>query len=267
MNAWLAIVAWALAASVLHVRERRRLVLVARAGHEIRGPLCAARLALDGLERTARVDAIDLELRRAALALDDLAGAGRGRRGGEQRQLVDVGRLLHEAAQAWRPLAAAHEADLTVEPPHARALVLADPLRLAQACANLVANALEHGGGRVRVRASTAAGRVRIEVSDAGPGLPAPVPALVAAARGRRTQRGHGLAIAASIAERHEGRLASAPTTRGARLVLELPEARPGAVPPRARTARRRAPTPSTAGDSSPAAADSSPASGGSRLS
>jgi signal transduction histidine kinase len=71
------------------------------------------------------------------------------------------------------------------------------------------------------------AGHVRVEVSDVGPGLPAPIPRLVAAARGRRTTRGHGLAIAASIAERHGGRLTAAPSTRGARIVLELPEAPP----------------------------------------
>src|SRR5206468_10351813 len=34
--------------------------------------------------------------------------------------------------------------------------VVGDPLRLAQACANLVANAAEHGGGVVRVRVRVA---------------------------------------------------------------------------------------------------------------
>jgi signal transduction histidine kinase len=228
VTGWLAVIAWALVASAVHARERRRAVLAAQAGHEIRGPLCTARLALDGLERTARVEAIDLELRRAALALDDLAGASRGRRASERPEPVDVGRVLRDGAHAWRALAAAHHGGLSVEPPDRPALVLADPLRLTQACSNLVVNALEHGGGLARVRASASAGRVRVEVSDAGPGLPAPVARLVAAARGRRTTRGHGLAIAASIAERHGGRLTSAPTTRGARLVLELPEAPPG---------------------------------------
>jgi signal transduction histidine kinase len=43
--------------------------------------------------------------------------------------------------------------------------------------------------------------------------------------RGRRSSRGHGLAIAAAVAESHGGRLASLPAARGAHLVLELPEA------------------------------------------
>ncbi len=212
-----------LAASALGARERRRGVAAARARHEIRGPLCAARLALDGLDRNARVEAIDLELRRAALALDDLARGGRG--AAVREGVVDVGRLLREAAPAWQALAGVRGVDLAIDPPGGGAVVRGDRMRLAQACANLLANAIEHGGGRVSVRAALAARRVRIEVCDTGPGLPAPIPALVAAARGRRAPRGHGLAIASAIAEHHGGRLESAPSARGARVVLDLPAA------------------------------------------
>jgi len=219
VSAWLALLAWALAAQALHLRGRRRLVLAARAGHEVRGPLCTAQLALDGLERSARVDAIGLELQRAALALDELSGAPRP----AAVARVDVARLLSEAAHAWRSLAEAHGVTLEVEP--GGALVLGDRLRLAQACGNLVANAIEHGGGRVRVHSSSDGGRARVAVRDCGPGLPAPVAELVAAARGRRSARGHGLAIAAAVADSHGGRLASLPAARGAHLVLELPAA------------------------------------------
>jgi signal transduction histidine kinase len=215
VTAWV-LLAWVLATSVSYVRERSRL---ARASHEVRGPLCTAQLALEGLERSARVEAIGLELSRAALALDDLARPRRR----DALAVVDVGALLADAADAWRALAEAHGVGLEVDPGGGR--VLGDRLRLAQACANLVANAIEHGGCLVRVRSSAAGGRVRVEVQDAGPGLPAPVGELVAAARGRRSARGHGLAIVAAVAERHGGRLASLPASSGARLVLELPEA------------------------------------------
>jgi signal transduction histidine kinase len=211
--------AWILVVTALHARGRRRVVQAARAQHEVRGPLAVARLALGGLERSARVEAIDLELRRAALALDDLAGRGSERR----REAVDVGRLLADAAPAWRALATRYGSTLTVEGTCAR--VAGDPLRIAQACANLVANAVEHGGGNVHVRASTVGGHVRVEVYDNGPGLPAPVTALVAAARGRRSHRGHGLAIASAIARRHGGRVTSVPRDAGAHVILELPAA------------------------------------------
>ena len=226
-----------------HLRHRRCLTLVAQAGHELRGPLFAARLGLDGLESTARVAAIDLELRRAALALDDLAEAPRGRRAGQRSAPFDLAALLGEAADAWLALAESRGVVLLIEPPAGRVVVHGDRLRLAQAWGNLVANAIEHGGGAVGVRVRVADGRVRLEVTDAGPGLPAPVADLVVAARGRRSRRGHGLALAAGIAERHGGRLTAAPSPRGARLVLELPL--PGSVPRRRRRSfsapRRRA--------------------------
>ena len=73
------------------------------------------------------------------------------------------------------------------------------------------------------MRATT--GHVRVEIADDGPGLPTSVTALTAAARTRRGRRGHGLAIAAAIAEQHGGRITSAPSPAGARLMLELPAA------------------------------------------
>jgi signal transduction histidine kinase len=226
VSAWLALLVWALTAHALHLRGRRRLELALRARHEVRGPLCTAQLALDGLERSARVEAIGLELRRAALALDDLAGVS----GGGAVETVDLRAVLADAAHAWHALADAHGARLAIEPAPAR--VTGDRLRLAQACANLVANAIEHGGGHVRVSSAAAGGRVRVEVADLGPGLPAPIDVLLAAARGRRSARGHGLAIAAAVAERHGGHLTSLPAPKGARLVLDLPEAGAAAARP-----------------------------------
>ena len=227
-------------AALLQARLVRRAALVADAGHELRGPLCAARLGLHALEDEERAAAVDLELRRATLALEDLTAACHGRRARGRSQLVDVGALLDDAAEAWQPLARAFGAELAVEPLRGRALVRADPVRLAQACGNLVANAVEHGGSPVRVRGRVLAGRVRVEVQDAGPGLPGPVWELVRGGRRRfagrpphraHSSRGRGLAIAAGIAERHGGRLAAAPSINGACLVLELPCA-DGSPPP-----------------------------------
>jgi signal transduction histidine kinase len=226
VSATAAVVSSALAAGLV-LRLRRAAVLVARAGHEIRGGLCAALLGVERLTGdvadAATLAAVELELRRAALAVDELAGAGGARAGGEP---VDVGDLLAAAAAGWSALAGAHGARLEVEPGEGL-VVRGDRLRLAQACGNLVANAIEHGGGHVRVRARALGPAVRVEVTDGGPGLPAPVGALVAGARRRRGRRGHGLAVAAQVADRHGGRLAAGPSPAGARVVLELPAAGP----------------------------------------
>jgi signal transduction histidine kinase len=216
---WLAVAGW-LAAGSLGVARVRLRAAIARAAHEVRGPLCAARLGLHGLDGV-RAASVDLELCRAALALEDLGGRRRALR----VDAVDLRALVRECTPAWRALAGRHGARLAVDAAPAPVCVSGDRLRLAQACANLVANAAEHGGGLVRVAVVAAAGRVRVEVRDDGPGLPAPVGTLVGRPRGRGGRRGHGLAVAAAVAEAHGGRLAAAPAHAGARLVLELPAA------------------------------------------
>ena len=230
-------------AALLRARLARHHWLVAEAGHELRGPLCAARLGLHALAVTDAaasrcVEAVDLELRRASLALEDLAASPRGVRATERVEVLDVGDLIVAASDTWRALAHAHGADLIVEPGRAPALVHGDRVRLAQACGNLVANAVEHGGAPVHVRVRSDASRVRVEVSDGGPGLADPVADLVAASRrGGHGPRGHGLAVAAAIAQRHGGRLSAGPSAAGACLVVELPAA--GAI---ADSPRRRLP-------------------------
>jgi signal transduction histidine kinase len=207
-----------------------RMEAVARACHELRGPLAAARLGLElgvrvGELSPAQLRALDLELGRASLALDDLAAVGLRARDGSVRQEVDVAELLTDSVEAWRAPAAARGVALALEWSGVPARVWGERLRLAQATGNLIANAIEHGGGEISVRGSLASERacVRIEVVDAGPGLPAPVADLARRPRGGRGARGRGLAIAATVARDHGGRLAAAPSQRGARLVLELP--------------------------------------------
>ena len=231
----------AVALGPLLLWRRHCLSLVAQAAHELRGPLQAALLGLHGLGEPGdgmRLAAIDLELRRAARAVEDLSAAAGGRRAAESAVPVDLGELLEDAGASWELLAGHRGATIVVEAPERPLVVRADRLRIAQALGNLVANAVEHGGGEVRVRARASVAGARIEVTDGGAGLPAPLGELVAAARGRRDRRGHGLALAAVIAERSGGRLVTAPSPCGARLVLELPLAGAATVARRGAFAR-----------------------------
>ena len=230
LAAWFVAAAAAVLAATSQLRLRRQLVLLARAAHELRGSLCVVELALDAssspFDRLAPVRA---ELRRAARALDHLTPAPSA-----PPAPVDVAAIIGHCEPAWRALVHAHGATLRTDLGPGPLVALAEPDDLARACRNLVANAAEHGGGAVRVRASATAHAVRIQVSDDGPGLGVPLDRLVAAARWRRGARGHGLAIVADFAARHRGRLLTAPSARGARLVLELPAA-PVPVPPASR--------------------------------
>ncbi len=219
-------------AALALARERRlasaRAELVVRACHEVRGPLAAAHLALHTLARRGvPVVAVEDELWRAARALADLAAAPAGERALDAPEAVDVGALLRRQTASWRGAAQARGCDLLLREPAPALVVHADRLRLAQATANLVGNALEHGGGRVEVSVRAVGDRVAVEVTDDGPGLPAPLAVLTGKARGGRGSRGRGLAIASEIATRHGGCVATAPAARGARLVLELPAWRP----------------------------------------
>ena len=229
LGGWLAASGAGIAAGVVWRALAGRMESVARACHELRAPLTAARLGLQlgastGELSPARLRAIDLELGRAALALEDLDTA-RTRRIKPWRPPtpVDLAELVSDSAEAWRPAAAALGVELRAGWSGGSARVWADRLRLAQATGNLIANAIEHGGGVVEVRGSVQRGRARIEVSATGPGLPAPVAVLVRRPYGGRGARGRGLAIASAIATGHGGRLAAAPSEQGARLVLELP--------------------------------------------
>jgi signal transduction histidine kinase len=167
------------------------------------------------------------------LALEDLDAARAGRRARDSDEPVDVSALVRTVVEAWRPVARAVDGDVRLRSGAAVAVVRGDRDRLAQAVGNLLANAIEHGGGTVEVRTRVAARWMRVEVRDRGPGLPGPVSDLARRARGGRGRRGRGLAITAEIAARHGGRLLGAPAPRGARIALELPVvgAQPAAAP------------------------------------
>jgi signal transduction histidine kinase len=229
------ILPWALAAAgfavafVCACELRRRRELVARACHELRGPLTAVRLSLATMERRReappeRLATLDHELRRAGLALDDFAAARSGRRILDREEPVEVAELLEEQFHSWEAVAGCFDSVVLLGCVLPGTMVVGDRLRLAQAISNLVANALEHGPGRIELTARfVGAQHVRIEVIDEGPGLPVTLAELTRRARAGRGQRGRGLAIAAQIAERHRGRLVAAPAHVGTRVGLELP--------------------------------------------
>ena len=232
----LTLTGWVVAATALMAltSARRRLAArrrsVAEACHELRGPLSAATLGVGLAARQANVGsaplrAIELELRRAALALEDLEFADRGCAALGSARLFGVGELVADSVEAWRPAAARRGVELRLRWSGPDVLIAGDRLRLAQATGNLIANAIEHGGGEVEISGRANPDGARIEIVDGGPGLPAPVTELVRRAR-RDGPHGHGLRIAAAVAAAHGGRLAAAPSDRGARLVLQVPAAR-----------------------------------------
>ena len=128
-------------------------------------------------------------------------------------ELVDLG-----------PLVSGLATDSVVVSVEGRPAAQADPTRLRQAIANLVANALRHGS-RVEIDVRERDGRIVVDVKDDGPGVD---PTLDPFERGESGagSSGVGLWLARAIAEAHGGSLELVPGPgRGARFRLALPSA------------------------------------------
>jgi signal transduction histidine kinase len=83
---------------------------------------------------------------------------------------MQAGDLLESVAQRFENRATSLGRELNVEPSE---LVLdADPIRLEQALANLVENALTYGGGAVQLGAVEQTDAVELHVIDEGEGFP-----------------------------------------------------------------------------------------------
>jgi len=236
-------VAWPLALSFAtvvaadRVRARRRRELLNRSLHELRRPLQALVLQARSAPGIGEHRRGQLEL-----ALDALAGLDRQVNGGESRrrcECVEPAALAREAVARWRAAAALSGRRIEFSWAAEGALLDCDPLALSRALDNLLANAIEHGRGGIRVDGTERAGRLRIVVAngaDAGCAVPearAPRAAIPARGRGRTGRRGYGLRIVADVAAEHGGRFAACAHAAGASAVLELPLVRqPQQLPP-----------------------------------
>ena len=213
-----------LAAVLLAVvlRLRRRLELVARASHELRGPATALSLTVAAMRREPggrRAIALESQLDRMHVGLEDLESARAGRRAVACPALLGLRGLVREATLSWTPSArhAGRRLGMAWEGPPVA--VVADRGRLAQALGNLIANAVEHGSGAVQLRGRRAGRSVLVEVRDAGPpGRADP--------RGG-ADRGRGLAIAREAVEEAGGRLLLERGQQGTTAAIELPVADP----------------------------------------
>lgn len=225
---------WLLAvgSSVLLLLARRSAVRsteqVVRACHELRGPLQSVMLALGGPDDDAPrppLHALAVELTRATRAVEDLAAATSGPGSRDEVRRIDLVPLVRDLVAVHDVAARTRGRRVVLVAGDAEATVVGDRDRLAQAIGNLVRNAVEHGQGTVRVGVGHGPGHVHVEVADEGQGLRVPIDRLVHGPR--RGRRGRGMRIVVDALGAHGGRLRSAPSAAGARMVAELPSARP----------------------------------------
>ncbi|WP_035696351.1 sensor histidine kinase, partial [Glycomyces tenuis] len=204
--------------------------------HELRTPLTTLTAVAEVLEDAAERmedDAAEsarlavTEIHRLVRLVEDLMEVSRFDSGTVRPRLEDV-----DAVEAVRDALRARGWLGRVELSGPAGIALrADRRRLDVVVANLVGNALRHGGPPVRVRLAASDSQVRIEVADRGPGLPDHVLPHVFErfykaddARARTPGSGLGLAIALENARLHGGDITAENTEGGgARFMLRLP--------------------------------------------
>ena len=219
----------------------REHAFLADAAHELRTPLTAldlqAQAVVDAREdqREAALANLRAGVARVARLVEQLLAVAREQHGSAASPVpLDLDELVRRTVADFVPLAEAAGIDLGIES--------AEPVRVAgdadalrRLLGNLLDNAVRYtpAGGRVDVAVGREAGapsRVVVTVTDTGPGIPPDerervfvrfhrVPGTTA------TGSGLGLALARSIAGRHDGEvvLEDGPGGRGLRAVLRLP--------------------------------------------
>lgn len=221
-----------LALGGLALSMRRRLELVARADHELRGPLAALGLLRERLRRAdGDVDlgpALEAQLLRAQAGLADLHAARSGRQGPVRSERISLERQVRSAAAGWEPIARGEGRSLRLDWQAGEACVSADGGRLTQALGNLISNAIEHGGGRIELRGRRVGRSVRVEVADEG-SIGHRNARRPAASRRRHLaalaplHRGRGLTIAARAVQGAGGTIEVSRNGHGSVAAIELP--------------------------------------------
>jgi signal transduction histidine kinase len=163
--------------SALAAAQERERRFTSDVAHELRTPLTALVAEAEALE--AHIDAMPADAQRPAVLLvrdvarlrrlvEDLMEISRLDSAGEAVRVEPV-RLValvdaSVRARGWEEAVETSGDDVTVE---------SDRRRLERIVANLVGNALEHGGGRAIVRVSSNSDEASVEVEDRGPGIDA----------------------------------------------------------------------------------------------
>ncbi len=228
-------VAWPLALScatvtlVERVRGKRLRRRLNRAMHELRRPLQVLTLACRA-EPGPLGGTTQLSL--ALAALDDLDREVNGAAAAREPRVIEARRIAEAAAERWRAAAAREARRIELRWWAPGTLVCCDAAAIARALDNLIANALDHGSGTIRIEGRARPGHLRLFVCDGGD---SGSHAELADARGGRRggalarrrrsdpRRGHGLGVVAEVAAAHDGRFAACRHGDGASAVIELP--------------------------------------------
>jgi len=231
----------AMADALEHTEQTRRRLLGDLA-HELRTPLATVEAYHEGLADgvidpdPTTVDVLTDATSRLRRLVEDVSVVSMAEEGRLALDLrpVDLRDLVTNAIDAIRPTADTVGITLPHHVPETPVTVDADPDRLAQVLANLLANAIEHtsDGGTIGVTVTRQDHRAKIEITDTGAGIsPQHLPHIFQRfyradpARRRTRGSGIGLTISRAIVQGHGGDLiaASPGEGQGATFSVDLP--------------------------------------------
>jgi signal transduction histidine kinase len=164
-------------------QEKDRLTFLGGVAHDLRNPLSALKMAAEVARQSKQPTSPERALQMLALVgrqvehldrmVGDLLDSMRIESGRLElrREPSDVGRLVLQIVELYRPGSRAHEIAF-VEPVEA-VVADCDPARIEQVITNLVSNAVKYSpdGGRVTLAVFTERSEVVVSVSDEGIGV------------------------------------------------------------------------------------------------
>ncbi|OCP00497.1 two-component sensor histidine kinase [Ensifer sp. LC13] len=197
------------------------------AAHELRTPIAILRTRAELLQEDAESTRLRLDIERLSHLAQQLLDRQVLEHASGAPETVDLVALAKNMAADFAPLAFEAGYELAFEATVPVAQVNARPRQIEQAAANLLRNAIEHGGGTgtITVLVNAEGG---LEIHDDGPGIPAAERERVFEPfyrlRPRSTGAGLGLNLAREIARLHGGRIdILVGAWRGTRVRLQLP--------------------------------------------
>jgi two-component system CheB/CheR fusion protein len=235
----------------LREEQSRKDEFLAALAHELRNPLAPMRNAVAILARKGSQDpevawsqsVIERQIEQLSRLIGDLVDIERIARGNLalRKERVTLESVVDMALESSRPHVNAGGHRLSVLLPSERALLDADPARLAQAFATLLKNAAKHTPpqGQITFSAAVEGGEVVVAVEDSGAGFEPD-----AARRIFTDGAGVGLRLVHGVITLHRGRIEvrSAGKGRGTEFVVRLPLTT--GVPTQAKTVYSAAPRP-----------------------
>lgn len=198
---------------------------LADAAHELRTPIAILQTNLEAMPTGRQQQKLLNDVGRLGNTAEQLLDLHRMDNSNFDMQPVDLVQLCKSVVGDLAPSAIAAGYDLSFDSDQGHIFLTGDAGALERVVANLVRNAIEHGGGKGCIRVVATPPNL-IDVMDDGPGIPSDQWEQVFEPFHRvspkRRGAGLGLNLVKQIVQRHNGTVAIVPGERGAHFQIRL---------------------------------------------